>query len=127
MPTIASIISLPSSPLQDTGTVGIIITSGVPSFFEIRGSDLDQIAHVDWYPINPASLSFLVRQVILVDNTTGTFMIQITDNYLNTNDRGGKVSFTFTDGSTIAFPARTYGRVSAGSLWTSPNQGLITG
>ena len=54
-------------------------------------------------------------------------MIQVLDNYLNTCNRGGKLSFRIDDGTTLHFPVITYGRVSVGPLWTAPDQGLITG
>lgn len=127
MTTIARIDLLPGSPYNGTGTVAIVITSGIPSFFKVTGSDLDQIVSVNWYPANPASVKFETRNMILVDNTTGTFMIMVTDNYLYNYDRGGHISFRLTDGTTLTSPVKTFGRVSVGPLWNSPEQGLITG
>ena len=132
MPTInpvviTSIQSLPNSPYNGTGKVGIVITSGVPSYFLVKGASLDRIVSVHWYPENPASVLVTDRQLILVDDTHGTFMIQVLDNYLNIKDRGGKISFRLDDDSTLHFPVVTYGRVSVGPLWTAPDQGLITG
>lgn len=127
MTTIAEIQALPGSPYNGTGIVGIVITSGVPSYFRIVGADLDQITHFTWLPKNPASVVFETRQLILLSNTEGTFMVRILNNYLDTNDRGGKLCFTLTDGTTLTAPVKTYGRVSLGPLWTSPEQGLITG
>lgn len=124
---IASIKGLPSSPYNGTPNVGIVITSGVPSYFYVVGANLNRIVSVHWYPENPASVLQTDRQMILLDNTQGTFMIRVLDNYLNIKDRGGKLSFRLDDGTTMHFPVITYGRVSVGPLWTAPDQGLITG
>lgn len=124
---IASIKGLPSSPYNGTPNVGIVITSGVPTYFLITGSNLDRITSVHWYPENPASVLQTDRQLILLDPTRGTFMIRVLDNYLNTKNRGGRLSFRLDDGTTIHFPVITYGRVAVGPLWQAPDQGLITG
>jgi len=124
---ITEIYGLPSSPFQGTGTVGIVITSGVPSYFRLSGVELDRIVNINWFPTNPASVLFDTRQLILVDSTQGTFMIKVLNNYLSTTDRGGKLGFRLDTGETLAFPVKTYGPVSAGPLWTAPSQGLITG
>ena len=107
--------------------MGIVITSGVPSYFKVIGANLNRIVSVTWYPANPSSLLFQSRNLILVDNTVGTFMIKVINNYLNTFDRAGYISFTLDDSTNLTFPVRTYGPVSAGPLWTAPDQGLITG
>lgn len=125
--SISSIDALPGGPFNGTGTVGIVITSGIPTFFKIVGAELNGIISVRWYPKNPGSLLFEVRNIILVDNTYGSFMIMVKDNYLNSNDRAGRVSFRLNDGTVIDYPTKTWGPVSAGPLWTSPEQGLITG
>lgn len=125
--SIAQIQSLPGSPYNGTGLVGIVITNGVPSYFKVIGSELNRIVSVNWYPENPASVKFTTRDMILVDNTLGTFMVMVTDNYLYDNDRGGHISFRLDDGTTLTAPVKTYGRVSVGPLWTAPDQGLITG
>lgn len=125
--TIVSIKSLPDSPYNNTGCASIVITSGVPSFFRIIGSDLDKIISFNWYPEDPASVQFEIRKIILVDNTLGTFMVTVTDNFLNTNDRGGRLSFRLDDGTTLNFPVITYGRVSLYPMWSAPDSGLITG
>lgn len=125
--TITNIIALPSSPYQGTGFVGIVITSGVPSYFKLEGTNLDNITNITWFPLNPASVQFETRQLILVDPTEGTFMIKVTDNYLSTTDRGGKLSIRLNTGDTLSFPVKTYGPVSYQPLWTNPQQGLITG
>jgi hypothetical protein len=127
MTTIANIQALPTSPFQGTGIVGVVITSGVPSYFKLEGSDLQRIVSVDWYPKNPASVLFEMRQLILLDNTLGTFMVRVLDNYLSTTDRAGYISFRLDDGTTLQAPVKTYGPVSVGPLWTAPEQGLITG
>lgn len=127
MTTIAQIYALPTSPFEGTGIVGIVITSGIPSYFKLTGSDLNQIISVNWYPKNPASVIFEMRQLILVDNTYGTFMVRVIDNLLNTNDRGGHISFQLRDGTTLTAPVTTYGPVSVGPLWTAPSSGLQTG
>lgn len=125
--TIGSIQSLPNSPYNGTQFVGICITSGVPSYFKLLGSNLDRIVSIHWYPENPASVLQDSRQLILVDNTLGTFMIRVLDNYLNTDDRGGYLSFRIDDGTTLSAPVKTYGRISVMPLWQAPDAGLITG
>ncbi len=125
--TITSIFALPTSPYQGSGLVGIVITSGVPSYFKLEGVELDKIVNVTWYPKNAGSVSFETRQIILVDATLGTFMIRVTDNQLSTADRAGRLSFRLDTGETITFPVKTYGPVSYGPLWTSPYTGLNTG
>lgn len=127
MTIISKIQALPTSPFQDTNVVGIVITNGIPSFFRVIGSNLDDIVSVNWYPANPASVLFEVQQLMLLDHTEGTFMIRVSNNYLDTDNRGGKLSFQLKDGSVISMPVITYGPVSVGPLWQSPNTGLITG
>jgi hypothetical protein len=127
MTTIASIQALPYSPYNGTGIVGIVITSGVPSYFKIVGSDLADIVSFNWYPKNPGSVLFDTRQLILVDNTEGTIMVRVIDNYLDDRDRGGKLGFRLSDGNMMSFEVKTYGRVSVAPLWQAPEQGLITG
>jgi hypothetical protein len=127
MTTITKVQALPFSPYNDTGVAGIFITSGIPSYFRVTGAGLSHIVSVHWYPKNPSSVQFATRQMILVSDSEGTFMIQVTDNYLNITDRAGYLSFRLDDGSTIAYPVKTYGPVSAGPLWQAPDQGLITG
>jgi hypothetical protein len=127
MTTIADIQALPGSPYNGTGIVGIVITNGIPSYFKVTGSDLDRIVSVDWYPENPATVKFTKRNMILIDDTMGTFMVMVTDNYFYDNDRGGHISFRLDDGTTLTKPVKTYGRVSVGPLWQAPDQGLITG
>lgn len=125
--TITNIFALPTSPFQGSGTVGIVITSGVPSYFKLEGAELDKIVNVTWYPKNPASVEFDTRQLILLNPTLGTFMIRVTDNQLSTTDRAGRLSFRLESDETITFPVRTYGPVSYQSLWTSPYSGINTG
>jgi len=125
--SIAQIQSLPGSPYNGTGIVGIVITNGVPSYFKVTGSELDKIVSVNWYPENAASVKFTTRNMILVDNTLGTFMVMVTDNFLYDYDRGGHISFRLDDGTTLTAPVKTYGRVSVGPLWQPADQGLITG
>jgi hypothetical protein len=127
MTIITNINALPTSPYAGTGLVAIVITSGVPSFFQVLGTGLTDIASVHWYPENPSSVQFETRQMILVDDTEGTFMIRVTNNYLDINDRAGKISFQMNDGSTWSAPVVTYGPVAKGPLWQSPQQGLVTG
>ena len=125
--TIASITSLPSGPYNGSNIVGVIITSGVPSYFKIQGSNLDRIKSVNWYPRNAASVLQESRNIILVDNTLGTFMIRVLDNYLDINDRGGHISFRLDDGTTLTAPVKTYGPISLMPIWSAPGAGLITG
>lgn len=125
--TIAQIQTLPNSPYNGTGIVGIVITNGVPTYFKVTGSDLDKIVSVNWYPENAGSVKFTTRGMILVDDTLGTFMIMVTDNYLYDNNRAGHISFRLDDGTTLTAPVKTFGRVSVGPLWQAPDQGLITG
>jgi hypothetical protein len=127
MTVITKIQALPASPFNDTGFAGIVITSGLPSYFKVEGANLDQIISVNWFPKNPSSVLFEIRELILVNNNVGTFMIRVLDNYLDTNDRGGKISFRLDDDTTLHYPVKTYGPVSLGPLWTAPDQGLITG
>lgn len=127
MTTITAIQALPSSPYEGTGLVGIVITSGIPSYFRLAGVGLDGITSIRWFPKNPGSVQFEMRELILVDNTVGTFMVRVTDNYLDTSDRAGIISFTLVDGTTLSAPVKTYGPVSVGPLWQAPGQGLITG
>ncbi len=125
--TITNIIGLPASPFQGTGLIGIVITSNVPTYFKLEGIGLDKITDVNWYPANPSSVEFVTRKLILVDNTVGTFMVKVTDNFLSITDRAGRLSFRLDTGETITFPVRTYGPVSYQPLWQSPYEGLITG
>ena len=127
MAIITKIQALPTSPFEGSGYLGIVITSGIPSYFKISGEDLNEIVSVRWYPENPASVEFESRELILVDNTLGTFMIRVTNNFLDTTDRGGKISFMYDTGSTYSVPVKTYGPVSVGPLWSAPDSGLITG
>lgn len=127
MTVITRIQALPTSPYEGTGLVGIVITSGVPSYFRLVGTGLDKITKVRWFPKNPASVIFEMRELILVDITEGTFMVRVIDNLLDTTDRAGVISFTLENGSTISAPVKTYGPVSVGPLWNAPDSGLITG
>ena len=127
MTVISKINALPASPFNGTGIIGIVITSGIPSYFQLIGAGLDDIVSVHWYPANPGSLLWDERQLILLSPEQGTFMIRVLDNYLNDNDRGGQLSFRLGDGTTLQYPVQTYGKVSLGPLWTAPSQGLITG
>lgn len=125
--TITDIIALPGGPLNGAGIVGIAITNGVPCYFKVTGVDLDRIVSVNWFPRNPKSVVFDMRQMILVDNTLGTFMVRVIDNFLDTSNRGGKISFRLDNGSTLSYPVETFGKVSIGPLWTSPGEGINTG
>lgn len=109
------------------GTVCIAITSGITSFFKVEGTDLDKIIDINWYPKNLSSVKFKERGMILLSDTLGTFMIQVINNYLYNYNRGGYVSFRLDDETTLTLPAQTYGPVSIGPLWTSPEQGINTG
>jgi hypothetical protein len=127
MTTIAEVQALPASPYNGTGIAGIVITSGIPSYFRILGADLDQIVDFTWLPRNPASVVFETRKIILLNSTEGTFMVRVLNNYLDINDRGGRLCFTLSDETTLTVPVKTYGPASTGPLWTAPSQGLITG
>ncbi len=126
---ITSIDALPFSPFQGSEFIGIVITSGVPSYFRITGVELDRITDITWFPLNPSSLDFITRQLILTDDTAteGTFLVKVNDNYLNITDRGGKLSIRLDTGETLSYPVKTYGFVSYQPLWQSPYDGLITG
>ncbi len=124
---IASIQALPGSPYNGSEFVGIVITSGIPSYFRLTGANLDRIVSIHWYPENPATVLVEDRQLILVSPTEGTFMIRVLDNYLNKKDRGGKLSFRLDDGTTLHFPVKTYGPVAVGPLWQPSQEGLQTG
>jgi len=125
-PIITGIHALPTSPYEGTGNVGIVITSGIPSYFRITGANLDLITSIRWYLKNPGSLMFEMRELILVDSTLGTFMVRVTDNFLDTTNRAGKLSLSFENGS-LSYPVITYGPVSVGPLWSAPGSGLNTG
>ncbi len=125
--TIAQVQQLPNGPYNGTGIVGVIITSGIPSYYKITGSNLNRITSVNWYPSNPASVLQESRDIILVDNTMGTFMIRVLNNYLDITDRGGYVSFRIDDGTTIQMPVKTFGRISLMPLWQPPEAGINTG
>lgn len=125
--SITNIIGLPTSPFQGTGTVGIVITSNVPSYFKIVGVDLDKIVSMAWYPLDTASVEFETRQLILVDAYLGTCMVKVTNNFLSIADRGGRLSFRLDTGETLSFPVKTYGPVSYTPMWQSPYEGLVTG
>lgn len=127
MTTITAIQALPTSPYEGTGLVAIVITSSIPSYFRLTGVDLDRIVSVRWFPKHPGTVDFETRQVILVDNTEGTFMIKVLNNFLDTNDRAGRIIFTLDDETTLSAPVITYGPVSVGPLWTPPNAGINTG
>jgi hypothetical protein len=127
MTIITAIQALPSSPYEGSGLVGVVITSGIPSYFRLAGVGLNGITSVRWFPKNPASVQFEMRELILVDDNVGTFMIRVTNNFLDTTDRAGIISFAFDDGTTFSAPVKTYGPVSVGPLWQAPGQGLITG
>lgn len=127
MTVITGIQALPTSPFEGTGFVGIVITSGVPSYFKLSGTELNNIVSVRWFPENPSSVVFEMRELILVDSTTGTFMVRVIDNLLDIRDRGGRISFQLRDGSVFSAPVKTYGPVSVGPLWNAPDSGLITG
>jgi len=118
--TITNIQALPTSPFEGTGIIGIVITSGVPSYFKLSGTDLNNITSVRWFPKNPASVIFETRQLILVNNTEGTFMVRVIDNLLDNSNRGGILSFTFDNGDTLSYVTETYGPVSIGPLWSAP-------
>jgi hypothetical protein len=51
----------------------------------------------------------------------------VTNNYFYDTDRGGHISFHLDDGTTISAPVKTFGKISLTPLWTSPDQGFITG
>jgi hypothetical protein len=124
---ISSIQALPGSPFNGSGYVGIMITNGISSYFKVVGANLNRIVSVSWYPKNPASVLQESRNMILIDNTYGTFMIKVLNNYLDNCDRGGYVSFVIDDNTTLVAPVKTYGPISVGPLWSAPDQGLITG
>lgn len=127
MTTITNIFALPTSPFQGSGLIGIVITPGIPSYFKIEGVGLTYITDVTWYPKNAASVQFETRQLILINDTIGTFMIKVTNNFLSVTDRAGRLSFRLDTGETITFPVKTYGPVSYTPLWQSPYTGLNTG
>lgn len=129
MTIIANIISMPAPAItpHDPLQVNITITNGVYSYFKLIGSGLEDIVLIDWYPVNPSSVLFELRPLVLVDENTGTFFIRIIDNFLDSTNREGQISFRLTDGSTLSVPVATYGPVSTGALWTSPYVGINTG
>jgi hypothetical protein len=124
---IISVESLPTSPFNGTGTVGIVITSGVPSYLKVTGTGLDGIVDTQWYPENPTSVKFVMKQLTLLNPQEAVCMVMVTDNYLNNNNRAGYLSFRLTNGITISFSVETYGPVSYQSLWRPNQEGLNTG
>ena len=122
---ITSIEGLPCSPFTDTCDVGIIITSGAPTYFKITGSNLSGITRFDWYPRNHDSVLFKTRQLILVNECLATCMVMVTNNFHSLTNRGGHLSFRLEDGTVLTYPVRTFGQL--GQLWTSPYQGINTG
>jgi hypothetical protein len=74
-----------------------------------------------------ASVEFITRGLILVDNTLGTFMVMVTNNFFFDTDRGGHISFRLDDGTTLTSPVKTFGKVSLVPLWQAPEAGLNTG
>lgn len=127
MTTITAIQALPGSPFEGSGLVGIVITSGIPSYFRLAGAGLDRIVSTRWFPKNPGSVQFEMRELILVDSTEGTFMVRVTNNFLDNRNRAGRISFTLDDGTILTAPVETYGPIAVGPLWQAPGQGLITG
>lgn len=127
MTTIAELQALPAGPFNGTGIAGIVITNGIPSYFRLLGSNLGRIKNFTWIPKNPASVLFETRKVILLNDTEGTCMVRVINNYLDINDRGGRLCFALDDGTTLTIPVKTFGPVSTGPLWQAPTQGLITG
>lgn len=125
--TIASIEGLPANPYNGSCYVGIVITSGVPTYFKITGTNLDKIRSVTWYPKNVQSVLQESSKLNLLNNCCGSFMVKVLNNYLDINDRGGKLCFRLDDESVISFPVITFGPASVGPIWTAPTQGLITG
>ena len=127
MTSINNINALPTCPYNHTGKLGIVITSGISSYFEVTGVGLTNIKSVNWYPLNPSSLLFTIRQLVLIDDFKATFMVQVDDNLLDITDRGGRISFKLDDGFSISYPVVTYGPVSIMPLWSSPHSGLGIG
>lgn len=119
--------TLPGSPFNGTGIVGVIITNGLSSYFKVTGSNLGRIVNVTWYPKNLGSVLFSIRPFTLVSEELATFGINMLDNYLDENQRDGYISFTLDDQTTMAYPTKTFGRLSVYPLWTAPAQGLNTG
>lgn len=124
---IASIETLPGSPYNGTQFVGIVITTGVTSFFKITGSNLNELVSVDWYPKNPSSVLQQSSKINLISPTEASFSIQVLNNYLDNRDRGGVLSFRQLGGTTLSLPVKNFGPISFMPLWMAPDQGLITG
>lgn len=127
MTTITGVQPLPCSPFDGSGYVGLVITSGIPTYYKVTGTNLNQLRSVNWNPKNPGTVLFQTRQMILLNSNEGTFMIKVLNNYLDKTDREGRISFYFDNGSTVSFPVKTYGPISVGPLWTPSYEGLITG
>jgi hypothetical protein len=124
---IHNIATLPGNyPIGIKG-VPILITSGVTTYYRIIGANLEEIQSVEWYPKQPSSLMFSVRQLILVSSSEATFSITVKDNFLDASDRQGVINFLHKDGQSITYTAFTVGPVSASPLWQSPQSGLATG
>lgn len=127
MTTITSIQPLPLGPSSNDGTVNIVITPNVPSYFKVSGTELNKIRNITWYPRIAGSVEFVVRDFVLSNSSTeGTFMIKVINNFLSAVDRAGTLSIRLDDGDTISFPVLTYGPVSHTRLWLGPYEGLDT-
>jgi hypothetical protein len=124
--TIVSCDLLPFNPLAGSNIIALMITNDVPNFYRVTGANLQDIVDVNWYPEFSETVKFIVRQLILVDSTEGTFMIKVIDNFLNLDERGGRMSFRLKDGTTISVPVQTVGSVSISPLWQSPYAGVDT-
>jgi hypothetical protein len=125
--SIAAINALPNNAYNGTGKVGILITNNITSYYQVIGSNLNRIVSVKWYPENAASVLQTSRNMILIDDTQGTFAVTVLNNYLNDCNRAGYISFGLDDGTTLQWPVVTYGPLSLSPIWTAPDQGLITG
>ena len=122
MGSITSVNNLPGNEYNNTGSVEIHIRG--TSYFEVIGSGLNLVSGVSWYPSDPKSIKFIILPLNLVSTTNATLTIQIVDNFLDDCNRGGMLSFRFTDGTAISFPVITYGTL--GRLWISSTEGLNT-
>jgi hypothetical protein len=125
--SITCVETLPMSPYNGTGIAGIIITNGLSSYFKVTGYNLGRIVSVTWYPKNIDNVKFSIRPFTLISEELATFGINMLDNYLDPNDRGGYLSFVLDDSTTMVYPVKTFGKLSVYPLWTASDQGLITG
>ena len=125
--TISNVSTMPGCPFGSTGVVFIIITPGIPTYFHITGMGLTHIESIRWFPENPSTVKYIIRDIVLLNDQEGSFVIEVIDNSLDPSNRHGSISFSLSDGNVISFHTSTFGPVTVGPLWQSPQSGINTG